>query len=602
MKKIIVKKNNKGLTLLEMIISVAIMSIVIVTVTSFMVTGTKMFGASNNEIQLQEEVQIALNNVENRIIDTRSKIQCSENVYTDTVDGVNVQYQQVILTIFNDRASTAPEEYIVWNEGTGKIYYADSSAVITAASFTSNEVLASNVKEFKVNLMEGERGTTVTPSPSVTAAPSVSAQPTERAVKNKPKVQITIKVDEKGRTHTSQKVVTFRNDITVAANDTVYTGTSTGLDSKAEKVQITPQDVYLKPGDTYQFNARVTGTGYPSQLVSWSVGSGAGVTISDTGVVQVEGTAGANEVATIVAKAPENSDGNIPSDSARVHICKITGITVTTETTKIYAGSMLKVKATVAGALNNEMERVTFSIKEEEAKSWASVYSTSGVIGLNSEAKGKTFTIVATSDFDPSVSGELTVTVENTSLSDLGSDAVQANRNSSVEMIPNVVGENLASSELQIEWSIADYGGLSANQVSVGKYSGILQVAQDINYENEYHLKVAASISADRLSSAETKYITVTIPKVSISFVNGDGGAEIQKNGTVTLPYEVIGLENAASEIYATTNPSIRNSIIYVANNGVRLSIGSNVRSDKISVIATLKNTNTSDSIEVTVK
>ena len=591
MKKVIVENNNKGLTLLEMIISVAIMSIVMVTVTSFMVTGTKMFGASNNEIQLQEEVQLALSNVENRIIDAKMGIRCDD-------DGT-----QVILTVFNDKTSTEPKEYIVWNRNDRKIYYASSEADVTLTTFPTNEVLASNVENFEVALKSGTLGATVTPDPSVTVQPSVTAQPTESASKSNPKVEITIEVQEKGRKHASQKIVTFRNNITVAASgDAIYTETRNGLDSKAEKVKITPQDVYVVPGESYQFNARVTGVGYPSQMVTWSV-NGAGVTVNASGLVTVDTSTAAGGVVEIVAVAPENSDGVIPSGTARLHISKIEGITVTTETTKIYAGSMLKVKANVAGQeLNDEMKKVTFSIKEEEARSWASVYSSSGVIGLNSEARGKTFTIVATSVHNPEISGELTVTVENTALSDLGSDAVQANRNSSTELLSNVMGENLASSELQIEWSIADYGGLSADRVSIGKYSGVLVVNKDINYENEYQVKVAATISADRLSNAETKYITVTIPKVSISFINGDGGAEIQKNGTVTLPYEVIGLDGAASEIYVTTNPSIRNSIVYATNDGVRLSIGSDVKSNKISVIATFKDTNTSATIDVTVK
>lgn len=583
MKKIKIE-NNKGLTLLEMIISVAIMSIVIVTVTSFMVTGTKMFGASNNEIQLQQEVQLALSNVENRIIDAKRGIRCDD-------DGT-----QVILTVFNDKTSTEPKEYIVWNRKDKKIYYASSASDVTLTTFPTNEVLASNVEKFEVKLKEGTLGTTITPDPSATA------QPTESVVKSNPKVEIAIEVREKGRTHSSQKIVTFRNNITVAANeDTIYTETKNGLDSKAENVKITPQDVYVVPGESYQFNARVTGTGYPSQMVTWSVQE-AGVTVNNSGLVTVDASIAAGGVVEVTAIAPKNSDGVVPSGTARLHISKIEGITVTTEATKIYAGSMLKVNANVAGAeLNDEMKKVTFSIEEEEARSWASVYSSSGVIGLNAEARGKTFTIVATSIHNPAISGKLTVTVEDTALSDLGSDAVQVNRNSSTELVSNVVGENLAASELRLEWSIADDGGLG-DRVSIGAYSGVLNVSKDINYENEYQLKVAVAISADRLSNPETKYITVTIPKVSIHFVNGDGGAEIQKNGTVILPYEVIGLDGAAADITAATNPSIRNSIIYVTNDGIRLSIGNEVKSNKISVIATLRNTNSSDSIEVTVK
>lgn len=597
MKKCIAENNNKGLTLLEMIISIAIMSIVIVTITSFMVTGTKMFGASNNEIQLQQEAQLALSNVENRIIDAKRGVRCDD-------DGT-----QVILTVFNATTGAEQKEYIVWNKSDKKIYYATSDFNVTLTSFPTNEVLATNVEKFEVTLKDAALGMTVTPDPSITVQPSITAAPSGTAVPSKsasklqPKVEITIKVDEKGRTFTSQKVVTFRNNITLGASgNTIFTGTSTGLDSKAENVKITPQDVYLVPGESYQFNARVTGTGYPSQMVTWSA-NGAGVTVDEHGLVKVDAATAAGGVVEIVAVAPENSDGMIPSGKARLHISKIDGITLTTDTTKVYAGSMLKVNASVTGTeLNDEMKKVTFSIKDNPG--WVRLYSSSGVFGLDKEARGKTFTIVATSTHNPEISAELTIKVEDTSLSDLGSGAVQVNRNSSTELVTNVVGENLAASELQIQWSIEDDAGLGS-KVSVGAYSGVLNVSKDINYENEYQLKVAATISAissDRLSEPVTTYITVTIPKVSIHFVNGDGGAEIQRNGTVILPYEVIGLDGAAADIYATTNPSLRNSIIYVTNDGVKLSIGNNVRASKISVIATFKDTNASDSINVTVK
>lgn len=590
MKKFMIEDNNKGLTLLEMIISVAILSIVLVTVTSFMVTGMKMFRSSNDEIGLQQDVQLALNNVENRIIDAKMGIRCDD-------DGT-----QMILTVYNDKAGTEAKEYIVWNRNDKKIYYDTSAANVTLTTFSTNEVLASNVTNFQIVMKDGNIAATATPNPSVTAAltPSVTAQPTKNASPKNPKVEIAIEVEEDGRKHVSQKVVTFRNNIAMGASDTIYTGSGNGLDSKAEGVKITPQDVYLVPGESYQFHARVTGTGYPSQVVTWSVNS-TGVSVDSTGLVKVDATTAAGGTVQVIATAPENSDGVVPAGSANIHISKINGISVTTDAEKVYAGSMLKVNATVSGAeLNDDMSKVTFSVKENP--SWVHLYSNSGVFGLDKEARGKTFTIVATSVHDPTITGELVVQVEDTALSDLGSGVVTANRNSSTELLTNVVGQNLASTELQIQWEIADYGGLSSDKVSVGKYSGMLNVAKDINYENEYHLQVAAKITADRLSEPVTTYVSVTIPKVSIKFINGDGGAEIQKNSTVILPYEVIGLDGAMTEIMATTNPSVRNSLIFVTEGGVSLSIGNDVKTNKISVIATFKDTNMSDTIDVTVK
>ena len=82
-------KNNKGLSLVEMIIAVAIISIVIVTVTSFMVTGTKLFGRSHDEIRKQERAQLAVSTIENRIIDANKGVTCREDAH------------RKVLTIYN---------------------------------------------------------------------------------------------------------------------------------------------------------------------------------------------------------------------------------------------------------------------------------------------------------------------------------------------------------------------------------------------------------------------------------------------------------------------------------------------------------------------
>lgn len=596
MKRFTVECNNKGLTLLEMIISVAIASIVIVTVTSFMVTGTKMFGNSNNEIQLQREVQLALSNVENRIIDAKRGVRCDDNA------------TEVILTVFNEEkinaaSNPAAKEYIVWDKSTKKIYYATSASTDTktaAQVLAEKEVLASNVEDFRAVLKEGDAVASVSPNPSVTPDPSATPEPTAKETSPKPRVDITITLQEKGRKHTSQKVVAFRNDIkTNASADTIFTGTSNGLTSKAQNVKITPQDAYIVAGNSYKFNARVTGVGYPSQMVTWSVdGNPAGITIDNSGLVTVDGTAAAGGTVMVVATTPGDEDGNTISGSAKLHISKIDSITLTTNASKVYAGTMLKVNATVNGSeLNDEMKKITWSI--ENNPGGVSEYSSSGVFGLDSSVRGKSFTIVATSQYNPRVRAELPITVENTAVS-IGAGAVQANRNEYTELITNVVGENLAASELKITWSILDDGGLG-EKVSVTP-NGKVWVGADVNYENSYTVKVNAEINADRVDKPVSQIITVTIPAVSIHFVNGDGGAQIEKNGTVTLPYEVIGLNASPSQIYATTNPSIRNSIIYVTKDGVKLSIGSNVKSKKITVIATFKDTNTSASVDVTVK
>ena len=68
------KLNQKGFTIVELLIGVAILSIVVVAIGSFMVTGTKTYTSENSDITVQEEAQLALNQISDVVIDTVSSV------------------------------------------------------------------------------------------------------------------------------------------------------------------------------------------------------------------------------------------------------------------------------------------------------------------------------------------------------------------------------------------------------------------------------------------------------------------------------------------------------------------------------------------------
>ncbi len=63
------KLNNKGLTLVELMIAMAIASIVIGSITYFMAASTKSYRKANDEITLQLEAQTILNQLNELIIE-----------------------------------------------------------------------------------------------------------------------------------------------------------------------------------------------------------------------------------------------------------------------------------------------------------------------------------------------------------------------------------------------------------------------------------------------------------------------------------------------------------------------------------------------------
>lgn len=569
-------KNNKGLSLVEMIIAVAIISIVLTTVVAFMVTGTKLFNRSNNEIELQEQAQLAVNNIENRIIDAQLGAAFK-------VDG---SYH--ILTIMNE----TDKEYVFWIDDTDsnvdnrkKIFYDTSATNVTKAKadLDLSEVLAKNVQSFEVTLK------------TVTG--------------NVPKADVQLgMMDKTGRKADSQKTISFRNNIAtnVSSQDQLYVDVDTNRQVEAKTVSVSPANDYIiaprqeGSSNSYKFTSRVSGTGHPSQMVTWSLqGTVAGVTI-DEATGQISVAKGASGTVTVVATSVEN---NQASGSSVLNIVSLDSITVTTDRDPIYAGTMVPVKATVNGVsgvdLPDSIKSVNFSVVGDSKG--IQLYSDSGLFGLGAEARGKTYTVRATSAYDSSVYGDLTFKVEDTSLTDGGGGSAQVDRGGSVELITNLVGENLAESELNIQWSITDDAGLG-NRVSINPSTGVFSASKDINYDNEYEVEVKAKVTAGRLTTAVEKLMKVKIPKVSLYFEGEASTVELKKNSSTTLPLKATGLVLAASDVSVATNPALSNCIIYPTDKGVQVSVGSDNKATQFDVIATLKNTNTSASQKVRIK
>lgn len=569
-------KNNRGLSLIEVIIAVAIISIVLTTVVAFMVTGTKLFNQSSNEVELQEQAQLAVNNIENRIIDAQLGAAFM-------VDG---SYH--ILTIMNE----SDKEYIFWVDDTdsnednrNKIFYDTSATNETKGkdNLALTETLAKNVQSFEVTLK------------TVTG--------------NVPKadVQLGMKDNKTGRKADSQKTISFRNNIAtnVSSQDQLYVDAGINRQVEAKDVTVSPASDYIiaprqeGTSNSYKFTSRVSGTGHPSQMVTWSIqGAVAGVTI-DEATGQISVAKGASGTVTVVATSVEN---NQASGSSVLNIVSLDSITVTTDRDPIYAGTMVPVKATVNGVsgvnLPDSIKSVNFSVVGDSKG--IQLYSDSGLFGLGAEARGKTYTVRATSAYDSSVYGDLTFTVEDTSLTDGGGGSAQVDRGGKVELVTNLVGENLAESELRIQWDITDDAGLGS-RVGVSN-TGVFTATKDINYENEYEVEVKATVSAGRLSTPVVKLIKVKIPKVSLYFEGEASAVELRKNSSTTLPLKATGLVLAASDISVATNPALSNCIIYPTDSGVQVSIGSDNKATQFDVIATLKNTNTSASQKVRIK
>lgn len=582
-------KNNKGLSLVEVIISVAIVSIVLVTITSFMVTGTKMFGTSSNEIQLQQDAQLVLNNIENRIVDAQLGAAYEAEISATGGDCS-------VLTILNEKEN----EYIFWVTSEKKIYYVSDSASTPQTgeqiynARTGAEVLAEDIEDFSVEVKKSMVGT---------------------SQKGSPKANVKLKMENKGRLIDSSKTIAFRNDIVTGTDlGAVYSGIKNEYVA-VEKVLVTPDDVTLVAPTsegatvTYQYNARVLGQGQPSQVVTWDIvpaGDGSvpvGVSISATGLVTIDHTANSGSVtvrATATKKVNDDGTADVVSDTATLKVSKIDELKISGPS-KYYAGTYVQFNTDVDGLdLDDNSKKVKYTVISGDNNEIVFEGEYSGLLYIDPKAQGKSYTVKVTSVYDPNKSATFDFNVEDVSLTETGSGLAEAVRGDSIELKTALIATNLAESELNISWEITDDAGLGS-RVSVDS-SGKFTVDKNVNYEKEYDVEVKATVSAGRLHNPVEKLIKVHIPVVSLKFVGAEGGGTIDKNATKTFELEATGMVLAPEDVYVTTNPALSNCIVYATKDGVQLSIGDGNKATSFDLVATLKNTNTSTTMKITIK
>lgn len=67
-----IRKNNRGFTLIELIVSTAILGIITLAACSFMVAGTRAYSSLNYTVRLQQESQLIMTQLEEYAVDCTS--------------------------------------------------------------------------------------------------------------------------------------------------------------------------------------------------------------------------------------------------------------------------------------------------------------------------------------------------------------------------------------------------------------------------------------------------------------------------------------------------------------------------------------------------
>lgn len=564
---------NKGYSLVEVIITIAIMTIVLGCILQLVVSGTRMYAKTSVNVDVQTEAQLLESQLNNLIVDAE------RGVYAKAKDESGAPLVDVsgfssdgYIKVFN----TSVAYYIAWDESSRKVFYLEK-----AVTDGNVEELTETEKTVTNWSLMGEGVTTFIPD-------------TSHVTQSQRLVTVKLEVRKgQGRYSTIQNIC-LRNNV-LESNDTasIYDGDAVDGEITVTDVTVSPQVVSANRGTSTVFSAVVSSRGQvvPSQEVLWSI---SGATSADTRIAG-DGTLsiGWDETASVI-NITANAKGTVVYARACAVIPTVDGVTVSVNNDTPAPGANVLFSARITGSnLDSQAKKIHWTI--DTAGLAGVTISQNGVLSIGSNVAQGTEIVVrataqVTSGMDHPVSGTCMVTVSGVDVSGftIQTDTTNLNRNGTVYLTANLDGQELTGKNSNIVWSVADDAGLGS-KVAVSQ-NGTVTASGDINYTRSYQIVIKAETNSTTLGKKYETSITLTIQKVTIAFDNQS--AIMVKGTTIRFPYTLTGLENAGSDIAVSCNPSLSNmtgTFMYCTATDLVITVGSNVNKDTLTVTATVK-------------
>lgn len=337
------RKNQEGFTIVELLIAVAILSIVVAAVCGFILVGSRSYAAGNSDISIQQEAQLALNQMSDVLIDTTRSVTytgfdaagtTSEKALKDAEFSFTPENKSLLMVngVVEETAPAAPggtpsktvdpgngnkHYHFYWSKQDETLYYAELDVQSTdvdtptvASSFPSFDptdpnwvVLAGHVTDFSVDLSQ---------------------------VEEKRVVQLALTFVDGTKEYVTSNNVTIRNK--VAVNDAELDPVN-----KKKTLSVTPRDsgVIIEPGEQYHFSTpKVTGENVTDRSVTWSLvipggnspSKGTQFTDVDNGILQVATDEPAGSLEVVITTNAVDDDGNHASCTLSVDIKRVTAV------------------------------------------------------------------------------------------------------------------------------------------------------------------------------------------------------------------------------------------------------------------------------------
>lgn len=376
------RKNNKGLTLIELVVTIAIIAIFSGVVVSLIGLGSNTYRATSGNAKIQMETQEAADQIQNLIIDANRSVyyaECSVGEgYSFTLGN---QIQSDVQESSGGRTGTVSKAFvvcneqkegniityqydvIVWDANSHKIIYTSKEATAIADTeensesgedtgeaasanaasdfvFSENDAdgggenQANDIMPFSDEESEGSQGTSQIINSKVVVAPAVLAEDITdfcadtTLVLSDQIVRFQLFTEKSGKKINVLNTVNLRNPIKVAAPDESF-GSAAAVDGK---IRILVPSKPLKPGDVYTFSTYTVGDVDPTTIRWYSEDPATGIFQSSDltlGKIFIREHP-ASSTLTIYVKAKTTSGREITSNKVTITIEKpaaeVTGI------------------------------------------------------------------------------------------------------------------------------------------------------------------------------------------------------------------------------------------------------------------------------------
>jgi len=308
-KKLRIQKPNSGFSLVELIIAIAILVIVTGAVCSFIIITSRNYANGNNDISVQQEAQLALNQMSDVIIDATESInyvgydESDQPVKALKDSEFAFTPEKKALIVYN----TEPDHYMFyWQKSDESLYFsvadADGNFPMPGENSTDCVLLAENVTDFQVDLSQVE----------------------ERRV-----VKLMLNFQTGTRKFEMANNITVRNKVVINNADIEP------LDKRVRvSVSVKEPTVVLEPGETFHFSTpKVTGTNLLNKSVTWSidgaVGEGTMMADAANGILTIGKKETHERFQVKVTTTAKNDEDNSPAEATiTVYVKRVTKVTL----------------------------------------------------------------------------------------------------------------------------------------------------------------------------------------------------------------------------------------------------------------------------------